>query len=245
MRTEHERAAEIERRMAEIEAQDNPFDDMRWKVPGVMDWTSHHYDPNVPVSKDTTTLFASDRDVFMFLVDDRNPVQVGTVNGEPDLMFRGFYIRNSEMGAASLVLGSMYLRAICCNRILWGVEQFSEISMRHSKYAPDRFVEQAMPALRSFAEGSSSKLAEGVEKAKQAQIAHDDEKALEWLQGRSLSRKRAADVLATVEREEGHKMRSAWDAAQGITAVARTIPHQDQRLDLERVAGRILDKVAA
>ena len=42
------------------------------------------YDPEVPVTKDTTTLFASDRDIFVFLVDDRNPIEVGKLpNGEP------------------------------------------------------------------------------------------------------------------------------------------------------------------
>jgi len=39
--------------------------------------------------------------------------------------------------------------------------------------------------------------------------------------------------------------RSAWDMAQGITAVARRIPNTDDRLDMEIVAGRILTKVAA
>jgi hypothetical protein len=35
-----------------------------------------------------------------------------------------------------------------------------------------------------------------------------------------------------------------WDLAQGITAVARDIPHNDDRLQFERVAGQLLDKVA-
>ena len=32
------------------------------------------YDPNVDICKGTTTLYASDRDVFLFLVDDLNPM---------------------------------------------------------------------------------------------------------------------------------------------------------------------------
>ena len=44
------------------------------------------------VSKDTTTLYASDCDVFIFLVDDLNPSEVGHLpDGSPDLFFRGFY----------------------------------------------------------------------------------------------------------------------------------------------------------
>jgi hypothetical protein len=40
-----------------------------------------------------------------------------------------------------------YLRAICCNRIVWGVEGFEEITIRHSKYTPERWLDEAYPAL--------------------------------------------------------------------------------------------------
>src|SRR3546814_1075439 len=56
----------------------------RWKVPGVLDWSNMHYNPYVDVSRDTTTLYASDRDVFLFLVDDTHPIEAGKLpNGEP------------------------------------------------------------------------------------------------------------------------------------------------------------------
>lgn len=224
----------------------NGTGDERWKVPGVLDWRTHVYDPNVPVTKDTTTLFASDRDVFVFLVDDRHPIEVGKLpDGSPDLMFRGFYISNSEVGSGSLKLAAFYLRAICCNRIMWGVENFQELTMRHSKYAPARFIEEARPALASFAEGSELRLRDAVEKAKEAVVAREKDEALEFLSARGFSRKRAVDIFETHEREEGRPIRSAWDAAQGITAFARSIPNNDDRLTVELEARKVLDKVAA
>lgn len=224
----------------------NGTGDERWKVPGVLDWRNGTYDPDHPVTAETTTLFASDRDVFVFLVDDRNPIEVGKLpGGDPDLMFRGFYISNSEVGSSSLRLAAFYLRAVCCNRILWGVEGFEEITMRHSKYAPSRFIEQARPALASFAEGSTRKLLEGVEKAKAAKVASDDDDALDFLNRRGISRKRATEIIETVEREEGRKPRTVWDFAQGITAAARSIPNTDARIELEGEARKLLDKVAA
>ena len=45
----------------------NGTGDTRWKVPGVLDWSTGVYNPNVDISKDTTTLYASDRDVFGWL----------------------------------------------------------------------------------------------------------------------------------------------------------------------------------
>lgn len=43
---------------------------------------------------------------------------------------------------------------------------------------------------------------------------------------------------------EGRPARSIWDIAQGLTAVARKVDHQDERVALERAAGRLLDRVA-
>ena len=131
----------------------------RWKVPGMMTGSRDGmavYDPEIPVSMDTTTLFASDRDVFVFLVDDRNPIEVGKLaNGEPDLMFRGFYAWNSETGSKTAGIAAMYLRGVCMNRNLWGVENFHEIKIRHTKFAPDRFAQEARPASQSFANGAT------------------------------------------------------------------------------------------
>ena len=117
----------------------NGTGDTRWKVPGVLDWSTDIYNPNVDVTQESTTLYASDRDVFLFLVDDLNPIETGRLpDGSPDLFFRGFYCWNSEVGAKTLGIASFYLRAVCQNRNLWGVEDSEEITIRHSKYAAAR-----------------------------------------------------------------------------------------------------------
>ena len=222
----------------------------RWKVPGMMTGSRDGlavYDPDVPVTMETTTLFASDRDVFVFLVDDRNPIEVGKLpNGEPDLMFRGFYAWNSETGSKTAGIAAMYLRGVCMNRNLWGVENFQEIKIRHTKFAPDRFAYEAAPALQSFAHGATANFLDGVTAAQDAIVARSDEDRLEFLTKRAgLSQRMAKAAAARHIEEEDKPVRSVWDAAQAITALARDIPHQDGRIDLERKAGALLDKVAA
>jgi hypothetical protein len=222
----------------------------RWKVPGMMVGSRNGlavYDPEVPVSMETTTLFASDRDVFVFLVDDRNPIEVGKLpNGEPDLMFRGFYAWNSETGSKTAGIAAMYLRGVCMNRNLWGVENFEEIKIRHTKFAPDRFAMEARPALQSFANGSTHSFIEGVQAAKDARIAKDDEERLDFLTKRAgLSGRMAKAASARHFKEEGRPVETVWDAAQAITAIARDVPHQDARIQVERKAGALLDKVTA
>jgi hypothetical protein len=97
----------------------NGTGDTRWKVPGTLDWSSMRYNPHVDITQDTTTLYASDRDVFLFLVDDTHPIEAGRLSdGSPDLYFRGFYCWNSEVGSKTLGIASFYLRAVCQNRNL-------------------------------------------------------------------------------------------------------------------------------
>ena len=221
-----------------------------WKIPGMMTGSANGraiYDPFVPVTKDTTTLYASDRDVFVFLVDDTRPIEIGKLeNGDPDLVFRGFYAWNSETGSKTAGVAAMYLRGVCMNRNLWGVENFQEIKIRHTKFAPDRFAEEAAPALQSFAHGSTHNFMEGVKAAQAAKIADDEAEALEFLYNRAgLSKNRSRAAVARHMKEEGRPIASVWDAAQGITALARDIPHQDDRIELEKKAGTILDKVTA
>jgi len=88
----------------------NGTGDTRWKEPGVLNWSTGIYNPRVDVTKETTTLYASDRDVFVFLCDDLNPIEAGKLpDGSPDLFFRGFFAWNSEAGAKTLGLASFYL----------------------------------------------------------------------------------------------------------------------------------------
>ncbi len=216
--------------------------DTRWKIPGVLDWRTGVYNPNAAVSRESTTLYASDRDVFLFLVDDLNPIEAGKLpDGSPDLFFRGFYCWNSEVGAKTLGLASFYLRAVCQNRNLWGVEDFQEIVIRHSKYAADRFAREAAPALTRFANSSPQPFITSIKSARERIVARDDDTRSDFLKKRGFSKAETAAIIETVLAEEGRPAASIFDFVQGITAVARGKAHQDSRLDYEARAKRLLE----
>jgi len=219
----------------------NGTGDTRWKVPGLLDWSTMTHNPFVEVTKDTTTLYASDRDVFLFLVDDAHPIEAGRLpNGDPDLYFRGFYCWNSEVGSKTLGIASFYLRAVCMNRNIWGAEGFEEISIRHSKFAGHRFAHQAAPALERFADSSPASFVAGVRAAQETIVARKDEDREAFLRKRGFSRPEAEKIIAKVLVEEGRPPESIFDFVQGITALARDKPHQDARLDLEGRAAKLL-----
>ena len=179
--------------------------DTRWKVPGLLDWGSNIYNPYVDITKETTTLFCSDRDVFLFLVDDLNPIEAGRLpDGAPDLFFRGFYCWNSETGSKTLGMASFYMRAVCANRNIWGMEDFQEITIRHSKYAAGRFAHEAAPALERFANSSALPFVNTIRSARDTIVAKSDDDRQDFLRKRGFSKGETAKIIETVLREEGH-----------------------------------------
>ena len=213
--------------------------------PGVLDWSTGIYNPNVDISKDTTTLYASDRDVFLFLVDDLNPIEAGRLpDGSPDLFFRGFYCWNSEVGAETLGIASFYLRAVCQNRNLWGVEDFEEITIRHSKYAASRFACEAEPALTSFANSSPMPFVNGIKAARERIVARTDEERTTFLRKRGFSKAETGEDHRNGTGRGGPASREYLRLCAGHHPLARDKPHQDARLDMEAKAKALLDRAA-
>ncbi|TAX85517.1 DUF932 domain-containing protein (plasmid) [Rhizobium leguminosarum] len=223
----------------------NGTGDTMWKVPGVLDWATMSHNPFVDITKDTTTLYGSDRDVFLFLVDDTHPIEAGRLpNGEPDLYFRGFYAWNSEVGSKTLGIASFYLRAVCANRNLWGTENFEEITIRHSKFAAQRFAHEAAPALTTFANSSPAPFIAGIRAARERIVAREDDDRENFLRRRGFSKGETGKVIEMVLSEEGRPPESVFDFVQGITALARTKTNQDTRLELEGKAKKLLESAA-
>src|SRR5437870_214095 len=63
--------------------------------------------------------YLGDRDMFLFLVDGNRNLDDPT-DGSHAGLFRGFMLRNSDVGAAALTLDVFLYRNICGNHIIWG-----------------------------------------------------------------------------------------------------------------------------
>jgi len=206
-----------------------------WKVPG-------EFGKAVTVTKDNTTLYASDRDMFVFLCDEENRIEVpNRRNGKSGSMARGFFLWNSEVGDKTFGLGTFLFDYVCCNRIVWGASDYTEIKIRHTVSAPDRWIDEVTPALLAYANSSSKSVTDGIAAAQAAMIAPDKLDA--FLASRF--GKRLVDPIKMVHTvEEGRPIETAWDVTTAVTAYARGIAQTDKRLELERAAGDIM-KLAA
>jgi hypothetical protein len=124
------------------------------------------------------------------------------------------------------------------------VESFEEISIRHSKFAAQRFAHEAAPALTSFANSSPAPFVAGIKAARERIVARTDEDRETFLRKRGFSKAETGRIIETVLSEEGRPPESIFDFVQGMTAHARTKAHQDTRLELEAKAKALLEKAA-
>lgn len=205
-----------------------------WKIPGAS-YASH--DP-----RRATTLYASDRDVFLFLCNEENPIEVPGTGGREKL-HRGFYVSNSETGAATFTLCTFLYRYICDNRIVWGADQVQELRIRHNGQAPGRFLGQAGPRLRGYLNASTAGTVDVVRRAMAKEVGKDKAEVISFLRGRGFGAAVAASAYASAERD-GLNPRSLWGTVQGLTSEAHSIKHTDSRVQRERDAGDLLDLVA-
>lgn len=204
--------------------------DGRWEIPAAS------YAAKDP--KRATTLYASDRDVFIFLVDPKNPIEVA---GEQ--LFRGFMVWNSEVGSKTFGLTTFLYRYVCDNRIIWGATNVQELTIRHTGGAPERFAYEGRKYLERYAEESGQVLEGQIVAAKNLEVVKEDKGVTSWLQARGFTKAVADAAKAKAEEEEG-SARSLWNIVQGITAHARSVNNADDRVDLERRAGNLLNLVS-
>jgi hypothetical protein len=205
--------------------------DGRWKVPAASYATKN--------PKRATTLYASDRDLFVFLCDPDRAIEIP---GASEPLFRGFIASNSEVGARTMTLIGFLYNRVCDNRTIWGLTNVQELAIRHTSGAPDRFASEGGRMLRRYSEESPKQIVNAITKAQETLIGDQskkDDSVLDWLKARGFTSALAKASVAAAKAEEG-EARTLWQIVQGVTAHARSITHTDERVKLETQAGKLL-----
>lgn len=185
-------------------------------------------------------LYASDRDVFMFLIDGGSLLDVGC----RAQLHRGFFVWNSEVGARTMGLMTFLHNGCCGNHIVFGAQDVNTIKIKHSSGAPARFDAEATPALLDYANASAAPLESMVRKAQELIIGANSEEVTDWLgKNGKFSRGEIKSAIDFAKAEEGD-CRTLWHAVQGMTAYARGFDYVDARVDLESRAGKLLNIVS-
>lgn len=199
--------------------------------------------------------YRGDRDSFLILVNGgsivtdpslRNTPQGPNASGAPaDGMFRGLLVRNSEVGAASIVIESILYRYVCGNHMLWGAVIDRSFRRRHvGKSALRETVREIGRIGMNWAHASAERDQAIVRMLIDREIAHTRDAVIDELRAMGATADQAATAYDTCERTEGASPRSFWGIAQGLTRASQITPYQDERYKLDQLAGVVLARGA-
>ena len=184
-------------------------------------------------------LYASDRDVFIFMIDGGSLLDVGP----RAQLNRGFFMWNSETGSRTFGLTTFLFNTVCGNHIVWGAQNVQELRIRHTQNGPYRFDAEAMPGLMAYVNASAEPEVTAIRKAQDYLLPSPErDDIIAWMQARKFSKSEAVESYDTAVKEEG-ECRTLWNVVQGATAYARGFDYVDARVELETKAGKLMEIV--
>jgi hypothetical protein len=188
------------------------------------------------------TVYVSDHDMFAFLV--REDVRISEP-GNPEGLARGFFVENSEVGASALRVTTFLYRYMCCNHIVWGAKDVSELAIRHIGRARGN-LSTMFVGLTRYLNESSSDLEAKIKEAKTRLIDADKDKVLDAI-FRNLRGQvtrgvlEASQLVAEQHVDTDGDPRSFWGMAQGMTRHSQTLKFADARVAVDQAAADVID----
>jgi hypothetical protein len=186
--------------------------------------------------------YLGDRDMFLFLVDGNRDLDDPTDRTHAGL-FRGFILRNSDVGAAPLTLDVFLFRLVCGNHIIWGFQHVAGFRRRHVGASIQKAWTTSLDHVRATLDADPVFERTAILRATTQELGPTREAVLEAVVQRlDVSQKHAAEAYTLAEQYETNP-RSVWGYVQGLTRLSQRTPWQDGRFGLDRAASRLLATV--
>lgn len=183
--------------------------------------------------------YLGDRDMFLFVVDGNRDLDDPTDRTKAGL-FRGFILRNSDVGAAALTLELFLFRVVCGNHIIWGFQHVATFRRRHVGASIQREWSISLRSLQSTLDADTGHERTLLLRASSQELGADRDAVIEAAVRRlELSRKSADQAYELAEENEANP-RSVWGYVQGLTRLSQSTAYQDERFTLDRAASRLL-----
>ena len=180
--------------------------------------------------------------MFLFLVDGNRDLDDPTDASHAGL-FRGFILRNSDVGAAALSLDVFLFRAICANAIIWGFHHVAGFRRRHVGASIRAELTTSLHEVQQALDADTADDRAMLLRAQSQELGPSRDAVIDAVQQRlTLSAKHAAEAYTLAEAHESNP-RSVWGYVQGLTRLSQRTPWQDGRFELDRAASRLLTTV--
>jgi hypothetical protein len=190
-------------------------------------------------------LYASDRDIFLFLADEEHPVEwkpKGNGGGAAAL-YRFLIVRNSETTTRQIGLIMGLYEFICGNHIIWNAEEVVVWERRHvgDPEAILEYLRKSIEALRD--RGTIKKELAVLQAAAETSFAGTKEDFIEKLYPDVTKALAAQAWDSAIMDFDAHVPLSVWNTVQGLTRVSQNIGYMDRRMEVDQVAGKLLAQV--
>jgi hypothetical protein len=185
-------------------------------------------------------LYASDHDMFVFMVNNDKRI---SEPGNPDGLARGFFVSNSEVGAASFCITKFLYRHVCGNHIVWGAKDVKEVRIKHIGSADDKAFAEVSGELVRYANESASDDESRIQRSMTFTLGMTKDQVLDRLfsiKNLGISRQNLNEAYDTCVATEEVAPNTPWGMAQGLTRVSQTSAFAEERVALDRVAGKVL-----
>lgn len=186
-------------------------------------------------------LYASDKDMFAFMVDDDRRIFETLPGGG---LSRGFFISNSEVGDASFSLTTFLYQYVCGNHMVWGAKGVKNIRIPHIGDADARAFRNITLELRKYADETAAHDEAKIEKMIRYEVKGTKDEVLDTIFksiGGAIPQKTIAQAIEIADKSEDRygNPRSIFALTSGLTEIARDKVNADERVALEKNAGKV------
>jgi hypothetical protein len=185
-------------------------------------------------------LYASDHDMFAFLIYEKNRIKDNSESG----LSRGVFFENSEVGGRALKCTTFLYRHVCGNHILWDSTNVTKLKIRHVGRARKRLSDFVID-LKRYSNASAKSDEQRIQRAMRKRIGVDKEEVLNRVFKKlhnfiSLEQLDEAFEVAVVNSDVDGDPHTSWGISQGITRLSQKTQFADERAQLDKVAGKVL-----
>ena len=194
-------------------------------------------------------IYASDHDMFAFLVNEEYRIDDGSDGG----LARGFFVQNSEVGASALKVTFFHYRHVCGNHIVWDASNIIEVAVRHIGDVAGRFHIELGGAVDKYLNASASEETARVLRARQMELGSTKDAVLDSVfkaiagsrrnglpSGMNLKQLGSAYDLAEQHVDTDGSPRTVWGYVNGLTRLSQQTGYTDDRMFLDRAGAAIL-----
>lgn len=186
-------------------------------------------------------LYASDHDMFAFLVNEEHRIPDGTGAG----LARGVFISNYEVPGYAFKVWRFMYRYACGNHIVWGAENVATFRIIHVNVSFKMAWEAMTKELQGWLDRSSKEDTDKIKRLQTYKLGDDLEEVCDKIYafrfGITRKQLESAYLLTqTQHQDEDGAPNTPWGMVNGLTRLSQESPYADERTRLETAVGRLM-----